>query len=120
MTVKVYIPTRIRVDVRVLEERQTDIEDALAAASVRALANSRDIVLARRGGYSGIKVHTPEITWSGSGLAGVSQALRTTIEQCIAEALTQAVKSTKLFDFAKEGEKIISPLAEKAVEKLDQ
>jgi hypothetical protein len=111
MPVRVEIPIRIRVDPLALLERQDDLEDALAAAVGRALMNSRDVVLAQRGGYVGIRVHPPEFCWYGDGGRMVSGATKARLEKRIATILTQTTESAGIFDFSRaiEGIEAILP-----------
>lgn len=98
MPVRVTIPIRLRVDPGALTERQADLEGALAAAVGRALVNSRDVVLEPRGGYVGVRIHPPEFSWIGDGLAAVASGTQTETEIIIANCLTQAIQSSNLLD----------------------
>ncbi|ESA32887.1 hypothetical protein N836_24170 [Leptolyngbya sp. Heron Island J] len=110
MPVRVDIPIRIHVDPGALTERRSDVEDALTAAVGRALKNSRDVVLAERGGYVGIKVHPPEVVWAGNGLGKVSEAIRVEIEERIGGLLDQAVVTARIYEFAKAKESVAQVL----------
>ena len=105
MPVRVTIPIRLRVDPGALTERQADVEEALAAAVGRALVNSRDVVLEKRGGYVGVRVHPPEISWYGNSLDSVSGVTRAEIENRIANVLRQGIKTTSIYDLAQESVK---------------
>ena len=50
------------------EDFDGQIQEALSAALRRALANSREVVLARRGGYVTAVLNRPQVTWRGAGL----------------------------------------------------
>src|SRR5262245_20764045 len=84
MPVSVHIPIRIRVDPQAVSERIDDLKEALSAALRRALANSRELVLARRGGYVTTVLNRPQVTWSGAGLDRISSSERSRVEECIA------------------------------------
>lgn len=115
MPVRVYIPTRICVDVDALFDRQADIEEALAAAAGRALANSRDVVLAKRGGYIDVLASPPEIIWTGVGLGSVSLSRRAEIEECVAGVLSRAVKQAGICDRGQTA----APLSDRPGESFD-
>ncbi len=120
MPVRVEIPIRIRVDPLALLERQDDLEDALAAAVGRALKNSRDVVLAQRGGYVGVKVHPPEFLWYGDGLNSSTNQTQTDIEERVLTVISQAVRSAGIFDLARVSEQVQQPLLAEIAEQVDQ
>jgi hypothetical protein len=84
MPVSVHIPIRIRTDPQAVSERLDDLEEALSAALRRALANSREVVLARRGGFVTTVLNRPQVTWCGAGLDRISSSDRSRLEECIA------------------------------------
>jgi hypothetical protein len=111
MPVRVNIPIRLRVDPRALIERQADIEEALAAAVGRALGNSRDVVLEKRGGYVGVRVHPPEFTWTGDGLTGLTGETRIQTEDIIVNCLAQVVTFSDLLGAPKSITKVYQPIS---------
>jgi len=120
MPVRVTIPIRLRVDPAALTERQADVEEALAAAVGRALVNSRDVVLEKRGGYVGVRVHPPDISWYGDGLDRVTGTNRYEIEERITNTLIQAVKSAGILEVTRVGEQAQQPLLAEIVERIDR
>jgi hypothetical protein len=97
MPVSVLIPTRIRVDAVGLATRRDVIEKALARAAGRALANSREVVLAPRGAYEDIRFCAPQFTWTGRGLDRVSMATRADLEALVAATLSRAGVDARLY-----------------------
>ncbi|HET8922551.1 MAG TPA: hypothetical protein VFN26_06095 [Candidatus Acidoferrum sp.] len=98
MPVSVHIPTRIRVDPGALFLRRGCLESALTDAATRALKNSREVVLAKRGGYVGIELHTPEICWSGAGLSEVPATLRAELEKIFKQVFFTAAMNAGVWD----------------------
>jgi hypothetical protein len=84
MPVSVHIQTRIRTDPQAFSERIDDLKEGLSAALRRALANSREVVLARRGGYVTTVLNRPQVTWRGAGLDRISSSERSRVEECTA------------------------------------
>jgi hypothetical protein len=119
MPVRVNIPIRLRVDPSALIERQADVEEALAAAVGRALANSRDVVLEKRGGYVGVRVHPPEFNWCGDGLMAISSSLQTKTEQYIIDSLQRITKQENIFELASLSAEVAQPLVDNTTEKVD-
>ncbi|MDZ8258032.1 hypothetical protein [Nostoc sp. ChiQUE01b] len=120
MPVRVEIPIRIRVDPLALLERQDDLEEALAAAVGRALKNSRDVVLAQRGGFMGVRVHSPEFNWSGNGLVNVPISTQTETEAWIAVLLAQLTQAAEIYEFTRVAESVEVTLPERIEEAIDQ
>ena len=122
MPVRVTIPIRLRVDPEALTERQTDVEEALAAAVGRALVNSRDVVLEPRGGYMGVRVHPPEFIWTGDGLTSLTGETRTQTEAAIASCLAQVTAFSNLFEAPKSSARVYQSLSSPlhVAEPLDQ
>jgi hypothetical protein len=119
MPVRVDIPIRLRVDPGALMERQADVEKALAAAVGRALGNSRDVVLEKRGGYVGVRVHPPEFTWTGEGVGEVNGAARCEIEAQLVSILTHTVNAAGLHNLV-ESKRAIGILTKRFEEALLQ
>jgi hypothetical protein len=119
MAVRVYVPTRVRVDVGALFQRRCCIEDALVAAAGRALANSREVVVAQRGGYMGVEVHPPEVHWNGTGLAAIPESVRAEIEQRLEAIWHELIDAAGILDFARDSLKAPEPLGEPPVERVD-
>ncbi len=117
MPVRVDIPARIRVDVPALSERRDELEDALAAATGRALRTSAVEVLEPRGGYLGVRLAEPRFTWSGDGLANAHPALRADVEAGLRAAIAGAVRATGLVGA---GGDAPAPLAAPPVALLDE
>ena len=99
MPIAVNIPTRLRVDPAALVERREDIAEALAAAAFRGLKNSRDSVLADRGGYIEVELKPPTFTWSGVAAATIGEKERAPIEALVRDTLVQAAEDAGVFDF---------------------
>ncbi len=119
MPVQVFLPIRIKTDPGALEERQYDVQEALSAAAGRALTNSRNVVLERRGGYVGVKLHAPEVTWSGDGLADVPASVRAEIEALVRAALDREAKAAGLGELPQGKGLPTPPLKATAAEPLD-
>ena len=101
MPVSVLVPTRIRVDTVGLTKRRDVIAEALASAARRAFASSRDVALVPRGGYAGIRLCTPTITWTGAGLGRVSAVVRAEMEALVRATFSRAAVDARLYDFAR-------------------
>jgi hypothetical protein len=93
MAIDVSVPIRVRVDPGALIERPYDIEEALGTALARALANSREHVLANRKGAIELTVEAPEFSWMGDGLADVAAGLREDIESQLTTIIEQTAVS---------------------------
>lgn len=119
MPVRVDIPIRIRVDPLALTERQNDLEEALAAAVGRALKNSRDVVVAQRGGYVGVKVHSPEFIWSGDGLANIPGGVRSEIIKLVTNILERTTQSAGIDSWSSNSKKLYIPLPQNVSELFD-
>lgn len=103
MPVRVDIPTRLKLDVPALTERRDDIGEAVAAAVGRALRSSVTEVLEPRGGYVGVKLNEPELSWWGDGLAAVPPTVRAEVEEAVRDAVASAAADTGLPRPAGEG-----------------
>ncbi|PSB46494.1 hypothetical protein C7B80_12970 [Cyanosarcina cf. burmensis CCALA 770] len=120
MPVRVTIPIRLRVDPRALTERQIDIEEALAAAVGRALANSRDVVLEPRGSYIEVKFHPLEMSWTGTGLIDISATLRAETFEHLSAVLTRAITIADIYNFAGNHRHVSKPLRQGIAEVFDE
>lgn len=118
MSVRVNIPIKLRVDPEALIDRHADIEEALAAAVGRALTNSWDVVLKPRGGYVGVRLHSPEFIWRGDGLHRVDGPIINQTESWINIALVEVTKSLNVGD-SQTNNIPINPLIEEAVALID-
>lgn len=96
MPVRVDIPTRLKLDAPALTERLGDIEEALGAATGRALQASLTEVLEPRGGYVGVQLNAPGFTWSGDGLGAISPAARSEVEDVVRKAIAAAADTAGL------------------------
>ncbi len=103
MPVRVDIPTRLTVDVPALTERRGDIEEAVTAAVGRALRTSAREVLEPRGGYAGVRLNEPELSWWGDGLAAVPATVRADVEDAVRAALDAATRDVGLPRIAGDG-----------------
>jgi hypothetical protein len=119
MSVQVLVPTRIRLDTAALHKRGPDIVEAVAAATVRALRNSRDVALAPRGGYLGVRLQQPEFAWTGDGLADVTVAQRAELEGLISAVLARAARDAGIYDFVKQAARAPLPLPDEISEPYD-
>jgi hypothetical protein len=119
MPVRVDIPIKLRVDPGALMERRADVEEALAAAVGRALGNSRDVVLEKRGGYVGVRVHPPEFRWYGDGLDGIFVKTRSEIELILSRVLSERIQSQGIYKFAQISEESLETLVDNPVEAID-
>ncbi len=110
MPVRVDIPIRIRVDPAALTERREALEEALVAATGQALENSRRVVLAEQGESVGVRIHPPEVTWTGDGLNEVAEGVRAEVEECVATSLADAMETAGVAQLARgvEGGEAIS------------
>jgi len=118
MPVTVNIPIRVRVDPPALGERLPDIEEALAVAVLRALENSRDAVVAQRGGYVGIAIRPPTFTWLGEGLSKVRDETRGEIEVRLTSVIEEQIAGSGILDFAKDAREAPTPMPDGIVESL--
>ncbi|HWE37633.1 MAG TPA: hypothetical protein VG406_13780 [Isosphaeraceae bacterium] len=96
MPVSVIIKTRVRSDAAGFGDRRPDIEAALLRAVGRALARSRGEVLEKQAEGVRVRVHTPDITWTGARVDDVLPADRRTIEDFLRAALARAVDAAGL------------------------
>ncbi len=120
MPVSVIIPTRIRVNATGLAKRRDVIAEALASAAGRALASSRDVVLARRGGYATIRLWEPKVVWTGGELDRVSAAVRADIEALVKETFSRAASSAHLYDFVRAAVTAPPVLPDEIRERVDE
>jgi hypothetical protein len=120
MPVSVHIPIRIKVDPGALRELRPALEEAFVAAVGRALGNSRKVVVEERGGYMGIRLAPPDVTWSGDGLHAVHEADRTEIEEMLSSALFAAAGACGLLQLAGAPQRVPAPLSGHVEEMLDQ
>ncbi len=120
MPVSVHIPTRIRVDPGALFLRRGCLESALTDAATRALKNSREVVLAKRGGYVGVQCHPPEFTWSGDALPDVPASLRSIVEIHVGNAFDSALEKAGVHTTGLDSEQSSDPLRDSPVSPVDQ
>lgn len=120
MPVRIDIPIRIKVNPGTLTEMefQGQLWDALVATTERAFANSRDLVLAERGGYVGVTVHAPEFNWSGEGLDEVSDSTRTDIEAYLVNIILSVGREQGVYDLAEYGDVIGLELLPSTIEDI--
>jgi hypothetical protein len=85
----VHVPVRIRLDLPALLERRDLLEEALAAATGRALGNAAAVLAEDAPGLPA-RLNPPEVRWSGDGLAAVPAALRDEVEAVVAAVLGTA------------------------------
>ena len=119
MPVTVNVPIKISVDPEAVTEQYSWVEETLTAAAGRALKNSRDVVLAERGGYLGIKIHRPEVIWRGGGLPEVPEAIRRQIEEHLEVLVASLVEGAGVYDFAHASKKAPSTIPEEVAEPID-
>ena len=119
MPVHVAVPARLRIDPAALRDRRDELEEALAAAAGRALTRSREVVLAERGGYVGVRLHAPVVTWTGASLAAVPPELRARVEGRLAAVLFGMAERTGMLDGARDGQQTPFPLQDRAAEPAD-
>jgi len=112
MPVTVSVPVRIRTDAPALMGRWADLTDALASASARALAVSKEVVVDARGGYVGVRLHAPTFVWSGDGLADVPDDVRAEVEASLSALLQDLSADLGLLDAADSAEDLPLPLSE--------
>jgi hypothetical protein len=96
MPVRVDVPTRLRVDPRALTERWDDVNAALDAAFRRALKSSAENAVAPRGGWVGVRLNPPTVTWSGEALGSVPVSMRADIEAGLADLFARALRDAEL------------------------
>ena len=118
MPVTVRIPTRVTCDAMAVRERPAWLIDAFETAASRAVANSRERVLDRRGAYVGVSVRAPEFSWTGDGVAAVDEDVRTAIEERLRSAVAGVVRDAGLFDH--ELRAAAAPLRAEAAEPPDE
>jgi hypothetical protein len=119
MPVSVYTPVCIRVDSTALEGCDGCLDEALEKAAGRALANSRDRVLAAHGGYLGVRLCNPEFVWKGDGLPEVSAARRNELEQRWRDVLLDTARRSHLDMFAHDALPALDLLAVDLSERFD-
>ena len=100
MPVLVNVPIRLRLDSATLANPSEQLARPVGAALGRALANSREAVLARRGGYVGLETHTPTFNWTGEGVGSIPAERRETIQAMITSWIDEAASDVGLHDFA--------------------
>ncbi|NEP55312.1 MAG: hypothetical protein F6K65_43645 [Moorea sp. SIO3C2] len=118
MPVRVDIPIRICVDPAALEA-DSDLENAFILAVQRALVNSREVVLAPRGGYMDVNLHPPVFNWSGTGLTEVSESTQQAVVERLTASLSTVIDAVGLSMLAKQEQEIIPPLSEDPTEAVD-
>jgi hypothetical protein len=96
--VSVRVPIRLRLLGTRLDPDFDEVETAVGAAALRALARSRSAVIEPRGGYATVTCAAPRFTWRGD-LARLSKATRDEIERRVTAALGEASLRAGLFDF---------------------
>ena len=106
MPVAVNLPTKIRVHRRALTEHPDWIDEALAAALGRAIANSRKVVLEPRGRYLEVICAQPSFTWSG---LSVARELQTDIEGRITAIYTKLLRDSGIADSRSDAPVVLPP-----------
>jgi hypothetical protein len=96
MPVRVDVPTRLRVEPRALTERRDDVNAALDAAFRRALKVSAENAVAPRGGWVGVRLNPPTVTWSGDALGSVPVSMRADVEAGVADLFARALRDADL------------------------
>jgi hypothetical protein len=120
MPIAVQVPIRIRVDVHALADPSGKaLSETFAPALLRALENSRAVVLEDRGGYQTVQLALPSFTWLGEGLSAVSEERRVAIERTIGQWIEQLAQGAGLFDFVQDQESAPLPLSETPRESFD-
>ena len=120
MAVSVHIPVRIRIDTKTVYARCGCIDEALTKAAARALANSRDVVVAPRGAYAGLSLNTPEFNWTGSGAMYIPATRRDELEQRWTAILMDLADRAGVTDFAYVGAEVETPIPPTPFELLDR
>ena len=116
MPTRVEVPVRIRTEPWALMHRRETIGEALERAAGRALANSREVVLAPRGAQVRVAIASPEICWSGAGSGDVSLDVRRAVELLIRQALGRALDGAEVRTPARR-RSARAPLQERAAER---
>jgi hypothetical protein len=119
MPVAVNIPIRIKVDPVALWMRPRCIEDALSKAVARALSKSSTEVLDPRGGYPAVRLHAPEIRWSGDGLDHITPAQRVATRELVSSVLERAVESAGLLSRLEGRRPVPTPMPQDPSERID-
>lgn len=91
MPVAVHVPVRLRIDARAGLDHADWIETAVAAAVGRAVAQSRNVVLAPRGDCLGTNRQSPTFRWHGEDLRALPEAARSELESRITDAIAAAM-----------------------------
>lgn len=115
MPIAVHVPVRLRVSAGVLAAHPAAIDGAVSRALGRALARSRTEVLGRTGGYLGVHLGVPEITWAGANLQSVPEAVRRATERRMIALVSTATRASGLAAPASAA----SPLTGRAAEPWD-
>ena len=92
MRLNVNIPIRLAVDLDTLEHRPGDLDEALAAATGRALRRSAGET-SRAGDPSGVVVHDPTFAWRGAALRTVTPDARHDTEGRLARVIQRSARS---------------------------
>jgi hypothetical protein len=109
MPVHVNIPIRIRIDSAAATTRADDIEAAVEAAVLRALANSREEVVAQRGGYVVVRPHMPTFTWMGDGLSAIPRATQHDLQAQLERCLVRAINDVELYRYQADDVPLVIP-----------
>lgn len=94
MPVSVQVPVRVVVDPQALMSRLEDLDEAVEAATTRALTNAVAAIEERRGSYVTHRAADPVVSWRGDGLPDVSRERVGEAEARVREALSRAVAAT--------------------------
>lgn len=119
MPVTVEVPIRLHVDPAAVTDHPDAVIEAFAAAVGRALATSRDVVVAPRGGYVEVLPQAPSLRWTGPDLDTVPRGARLALAGSLSATLDRLVASTGLLDGAAAAGDAPPPLGEPAVEAAD-
>ncbi|MGV9818733.1 hypothetical protein [Nocardia xishanensis] len=92
MPVTVNVPLRIIIDPQALVSRLDDLEEAIVAATGRALANATAVTRQARGTFSAHRPSEPDVTWKGAALPDVPLPTRVRCEWVVQRALAKVVQ----------------------------
>ena len=92
MRLNVNIPIRLAVDLDTLERRPDDLDEALGAATSRALRRSVGAT-SHAGDPSGVVVHDPTFAWRGPALRTVTPDARHDTENRLARIIQRSARS---------------------------
>lgn len=112
MTIDVEVPIRIVTDAATLVHRPEALLSAISAATRRALEHSRQEVLLPVGGYLGVSLDRPSVSWSGEAASTIPAMVRSALEDALAADLVDVADDAGLFRLADLAAKVPPPLAE--------